>query len=117
MEDVRLNEHDRTTQGFEESDPDWFSTVVVGIVGILLLYGVIVAVEALYAQGSRSEVDRKVVQQTPLELHGLRATQLEQISRYRMIDPGSGLVTIPIDRAMQLVAEERRGVGEGRTPR
>jgi hypothetical protein len=104
-----VSEHEKTTVGFEESDPDWFSTAVVGAVGIVLLYGIIVAVEALYAQGSRREIDRKVVQEAPLELQGLRAAQLEQISKYRAVDPKSGLVTIPVERAMEIVIRERRG--------
>lgn len=99
----------KTTSNIEESDPDAFSTVSIGAVGVILLVVIIVAVEALFAQVSRTEFERKVVQEAPQELRSLRAAQLEQLGGYRSVDPKGGAVTIPVERAMQLLIEEGKG--------
>ncbi len=107
-----MSEHQiETVSGVEESDPDAFSTITIGIVSVLLLVVVIVAVEAMFAQQAQAEFERKVVAESPEEIRSLRAAQLGQISGYRVVDPKAGVVAVPIDRAMELVIEERRGSG------
>lgn len=103
-----MSEPERTSN-IEESDPDAFSTVTIGAVSVILLVVIIVAVEALFAQVSRTEFERKVVQEAPQELRSLRAAQLEQIGGYRTVDPKAGTVAIPVERAMQLLIEEGKG--------
>jgi|HubBroStandDraft_6_1064221.scaffolds.fasta_scaffold296235_3 hypothetical protein len=52
------------------------------------------------------------IEQTPLfgaaEGLELRRRQREELSRYRWVDRDAGLVAIPIERAMDVVAEEAR---------
>jgi hypothetical protein len=52
------------------------------------------------------------IEQTPLfgaaDGLDLRQRQREELSRYRWVDRDAGLVAIPIERAMDLVAKERR---------
>lgn len=103
-----MSEPERTTN-IEESDPDAFSIVTIGAVSVILLVVIIVAIEALFAQVSRTEFERKVVQEAPQELRGLRAAQLEQIGGYRTVDPKAGVVSIPVERAMRLLIEEGKG--------
>lgn len=97
--------------GAFEDDPDASATVFVGIAGAILLVVIVVALQGLFGQASRSEYGRKVEAEKPVELESLRAAQLEQIGTYRWVDPKQGIVAIPIDRAMELLVEQHRRSG------
>lgn len=89
-------------------DPDAPMTLVIGIAGALLLFALVVSLQALYGAAERSEFRRKVVEEKPIELQSSRASQLEKLAAYRLVDPVGGVVAIPIERAMDLVVEENR---------
>lgn len=92
----------------EEDDPDALMTAVVGIAGFALLFVIIVFLQGLFERTSWNEFERKVVEETPQELQALRASQLEQLGGYRIVDPAAGTVALPIERAMELVIQERK---------
>jgi hypothetical protein len=97
--------------GAFEDDPDSSATVAIGIAGAILLVVIVVALQGLFGQTSRAEFRRKVEAEKPVELESLRAAQLEQIGTYRWIDAKQGVAAIPIDRAMELLVEQRRRSG------
>jgi len=90
----------------EERDPKSGSTLIVGAVGVILLAVVIILLQVLFYRTSEAERWRKVVSQQPEELRRVQAEQLDQLNSYRWIDEQNGVVTIPIDRAMELVVRE-----------
>ncbi|MBI5869272.1 MAG: hypothetical protein HZB43_13460 [candidate division Zixibacteria bacterium] len=87
-----------------QSDPDALRTVYVGAISVLITLVLIVALQAAYYQAQESEISRKAVASE--ELTALRAEQLELLEGYRWIDRSKGTVTIPIDRAMELVVRD-----------
>ncbi len=89
-------------------DPSAGPTVIVGGVSLLLLFALIVALEALHRTAAESEFQRKVVAERPVELRQVQADQRTTLSTYRWLDRAQGVATIPIDRAMALVIEEHR---------
>ncbi len=106
-----MSEHDLGpggNGGAYEDDPDSSATVAIGIAGAILLVVIVVALQGLFGQAARSEFRRKIEAEKPVELESLRARQLEQIGTYRFVDPKAGVVAIPIDRAMELLVDERR---------
>ncbi len=90
-------------------DPDTPGTVVVGIVGAILLFVAIVGVQALF-YNAEQDLANQINRGDPRQLSRLRAEQLEAINSYGWQDQEQGIVTIPIDRAMELVAQE---LGDG----
>lgn len=100
-----MNEIQRTSRN---DDPSASRTLVWGIVGAILVFVMIVALQALYYSMRDQENDRKVVAQAPEELGRLIATQQEALGSYRWIDQEGGVVGIPIERAMEIVARELR---------
>lgn len=90
----------------KDDDPRARNTAVAGIIGALLVFVIIVALQALFYNAEEQERVAKVYGQAPEELTRLRAQQLEQINSYRWVDPENGLVKIPIERAMELEARE-----------
>jgi hypothetical protein len=93
-------------------DPGTPATVLVGIVGAILVFVVIVGLQALFYNAETQTVSQ-VDQGNPRQLSRLRAEQLEAINSYAWKDREQKVVTIPIDRAMELTVEALAG---GRPP-
>ena len=87
-------------------DPSSSRTVLVGFIGTVLLFVIIVALQALFYTVERKEFERKVLNEVPEELASLRAKQIENLNAYRWIDKASGVVAIPIDQAMKIIVSE-----------
>jgi hypothetical protein len=104
-----LSENDtHAAGGSADDDPDAASTVFIGIVGTLLLATIVVALQGLFEHAARIEFERKVVAEAPLELRDLQSAQLALLNGYRWVDPKAGVAGIPIERAMELLAQERK---------
>ena len=91
----------------ERREIDTPLTVVVGLVGAILVFVLVVALQALFQRVERGELERKVVAAPAQELEALRAEQLEALSEYRYVDRAKGIVAIPIERAMELEVRDR----------
>ncbi len=87
-------------------DPNVPASAVVGLVGAILLFVIIVGLQALFYRMQDAEIADKVHSQPYEELRQLDAEQLEQLNSYGWVDQQAGTVHIPIDRAMQLEAQE-----------
>ncbi|MEW6367563.1 MAG: hypothetical protein AB1714_23280 [Acidobacteriota bacterium] len=90
----------------KDSDIDTSMTVVIGIVGTILIFVIVIALQAVYHRAEEAENVQKVVLVAPEELGRLRADQLELLNSYHWIDQKGGVVAIPIDEAMKLEARE-----------
>ena len=97
----------------ESGDPNVPATVVVGVVGAILLFVVVVLLQAVFYSAERAENQVKVVAPASEELASLRASQLEVLHSYRWIDQPNGVVGIPIERAMELVVREHGAAAPG----
>jgi hypothetical protein len=87
-------------------DPNVAASAVVGIISAILLFVVIVALQAYFYGAERSELEKKVYSQPNQALQQLDAGQLEQLNSYGWVSEADGIVRIPIQRAMELVAAE-----------
>ena len=86
-------------------DPDVPASAIVGIIGAILLFAIIVALQALFYSMEEEELARKVYDQPYEALQELDADQLETLNSYGWVSEADGIVHIPIDRAMELLAE------------
>ena len=87
-------------------DPNISLSVVAGIVGAILVFVIIVGLQAMFYSMETAELERKVFNQPNQELEQLRAGQLERLHSYGWVDQNQGTVHIPIGRAMEIVSEE-----------
>ena len=101
-----MSEHENRESAVDAPDPDALATATVGIVGTILVIVVVVFVQGLYESVNRSEFQRKVVDEVPAELRALRAAQLTRLHARGWVDRRNGLVAIPIERAMELLASD-----------
>jgi hypothetical protein len=90
----------------ETADPDWVTTAKVGVLGTIVLVIVIVFVQGLYGRATRTEFNRKVVGEQPLEYRDLRAKQLAILEQQGWIDARHDVAAVPIERAMALMAAD-----------
>ncbi len=87
-------------------DPNVAASAVVGIISAILLFVVIVVLQAFFYQAEKGELERKVYSQPYQALQQLDANQLELLNSYGWVSEGEGTVHVPINRAMELVATE-----------
>ena len=87
-------------------DPDVPASAIVGILGAVLLFVIIVGLQALFYSMERQELARKVTEDPYDPLQRLDADQLELLNSYGWVDQQAGIAHIPIDRAMELVVED-----------
>ncbi len=90
----------------EGGEPNTPLTALVGIVFAILLFVVVVLLQAFFYQAEQQENVRKVVAVAPEQLSRLQAEQGELLHSYKVVDQQKGVVAIPIDLAMKLVVSE-----------
>ena len=108
-----MKTHDEKPVNLSE-DPKTGNLAVIGIVGAVLVFVAVVWLQALFHQVEERETRRKLLARPPAEIARLRAEQQEALRSYGWADQAAGIATIPIDRAMELVAREeaaRAGAG------
>ncbi len=87
-------------------DPNVAMSAVVGIISAILLFVIIVVLQAYFYDAEQAELQKKVYSQPYQELQQLDAAQIELLTTYAWVSEGDGVVRIPIERAMELVAAE-----------
>jgi hypothetical protein len=87
-------------------DPNVAASAVVGFVSAILLFVIVVMLQAVFYRAEQRELVRKVYSQPNEALQQLDAVQLEQLNSYGWTSQADGVVHIPIERAMELVAAE-----------
>jgi hypothetical protein len=101
-----VSEHEVREHAGDERDPDALTVATVGIVGAIIVIVVVVFVQGLYESVNRSEFQKKIVAEPPAELRELRAAQLTRLNATGWVDKKNGIVAIPIDRAIALLAAD-----------
>ncbi len=87
-------------------DPNVAASAVVGIISAILLFVIIVVLQAFFYRAERSELEKKVYSQPYQMLQQLDADQLELLNSYGWVSEAEGVVRIPIERAMDVIAAE-----------
>jgi hypothetical protein len=97
--------------GDQGGDPQASSTLVVAVVGAILVFVIIVALQAFFYRADEAERVTKIYAAVPEELATLRAAQQEQLNTCRWVDRERRIAAIPIDQAMELTVRD-----QGRIP-
>ncbi len=92
----------------EKDDFNVTTIAAVGAISVLLTIATIFGVRALYVTYANRETQRKVIDVPTLDSDSKLAEQEAKLNRYGWSNREQGTVTIPIDRAMEIVARELR---------
>lgn len=87
-------------------DPKVGTMLFVGAIGAILLVVSFIALQAYQRWTKQQEVHTKVTSKPEAALIELEMKQLEEIGGYRWIDPKKGILGIPVERAMEIMAAE-----------
>ena len=87
-------------------DPNVAASAVVGIISAILLFVIIVVLQAFFYGAEQRELEKKVYSQPYQALQQLDAKQLELLASYGWVSEAEGLVRVPIERAMELVVAD-----------
>lgn len=87
-------------------DPNVAMSAVVGIIGAIALFVIIVLLQTWFYTAQEDERFRKVYSQPYEELQKIDNEQLERLGSFGWISEPDGIAHIPIDRAMQLISNE-----------
>jgi hypothetical protein len=101
--------HPSDNGGHEMSDFSWTTVLwLIPLSVITLLVFFYVCIE--WFKGAKdNEISQKQSEFVPSELYLLHAKESEILSSYKWLDKEKGRVQIPINRAMELVAQEHQG--------
>ena len=80
--------------------------VIVGIVGSVLVFAFIIALNAIFLWVEEGELAEKNAGEAPSEVRLAENEQLVILTDYKWIDQEQGIVRIPVDRAIELMLEE-----------
>ncbi len=99
-------------------DPNTTWTATIGVVGAILVFVIVVFLQAIFYRVQSSEIQQKVYSEIPETLAALRADQQGQLNSYHWVDKEKGVAAIPIDIAMQqTIAEQNKSAPDsGGTP-
>ena len=87
-------------------DPNVAASAVVGVIGAIGLFVIIVLLQTWFYSAEEDERYRKVYSQPYQELQKVDNEQLERLGSFGWISEGDGVAYIPIELAMKIVAEE-----------
>ena len=108
-----MTDHSQIHHIQDEEDPVAGPLWMVGILGFILLNVVMLGLIAIYHDAANVAEEREVVNQTPPELAGLRSAQEKRLATAHLDEyEDETALVIPIDKAMQLVANEYAGSGQ-----
>ncbi len=93
-------------QGTPQDDPSAVPTAYVTAIMVVVFVITVIGLQAYFGRVRSEERETKLVAPEVQALAAFRAEQDARISGYRAVAPDSGIVGLPIDRAMQLVAQE-----------
>ncbi len=93
-------------QGYDRQDPNVRLIGLLAVATILFLIAVIFGLQFHYDSLHEQQVFVKVLEPESEQLQNLRAREDEELHSYKYLDRDKGIVRLPIERAMELLAQE-----------
>jgi hypothetical protein len=101
----RNKDNDHKTPGYEASDANIGRIVIIGIGCVVLLVVILVLVDQYFTITKEKDIQEMVLKPQSVSLRDVRAREDEILGSYKLIDAGKGVYQIPINRAMEILAQ------------
>jgi stringent starvation protein B len=92
--------------GYDRHDPNVRFLALFGFATLVLLALVIAAIQFYYDRVKEQQVFVKVLAPESAALQALRAREDQELHSYQYLNREKGIVRLPIERAMELLARE-----------
>lgn len=98
----------KTTEdaGYEKGDVNVARVIIFGIFGIIILVTVLIFTWDYFTLVKESPVEDAGLKPQSAAIRELRARETEELTGYKLLDETKGVYRIPIERAMELTADE-----------
>jgi len=93
----------------ENDEQDVPFLVGIGVFSAAFFLAFAIAIVGLFRWWDLDQRENKIVARTGAEVRTLKADQAASLGSYRLLDRETDRVSIPIDRAMDLILEEYAG--------
>lgn len=97
---------DEKHAGYEVRDISWITLLWIGVVIIIGITVFVVILDSYFSVTKEQQIYEYVLKPQSKELRELKSKEQEILNNYGQINAQKGIYRIPIDRAMQLQAEE-----------
>lgn len=92
--------------GYEKRDIGVRSVLITTAIIVVFIIASVLFVDAIFVSTKESMVEKYTLLPESAQLRDLRARETEELTTYKLLDPAKQIYRIPIDRAMQLLADE-----------
>jgi hypothetical protein len=92
--------------GYDAHEANLKPVIIIGVSSVILLVLSIILIDQYFIATKERLVEEMVLSPQSTALRELRAREEEALNSYRVIDAEKGIYQIPIDRAMELIANE-----------
>ncbi len=92
--------------GYEKRDIDAVKIIAYSVIGIIILAAIIGLLYNYFMAEKEEIVYEQTLKPESSLLRDIRAKEEAVLNSYKLLDPQRGIYQIPIERAMQLLAEE-----------
>ncbi len=103
---ANVKEATQSGVGYDRQDPKVLFIAGFGIATIIGLVVVVIGIQAYFDHVKQQQVTEEVLRPVAEDLVELRTTEENALNSYGYVDKESGVVRIPVSRAMELVAKE-----------
>jgi len=105
-EEKRDTQHTQSSPGYEARDANIGRIVIIGIAFVVLLAVSLFFVDQYFKITKEKDIQEIILKPQSVTLREVRAREDEILSSYKLIDPSKGIYQIPINRAMELLAQK-----------
>ena len=105
MSETSQDHHD-SPFGYEKRDANLKWILIISLSGALFLILSIVLLDDIFVLTKEEIIFESVLRPESIPLRDLRAREDEVLHSYKKLDSAAGVYQIPIDRAMQVLADE-----------
>lgn len=100
---------------YEKKDVNVLRVGIAAVLAAIVVVTTVVVVKEAFIFESEDQIEDVVLKPQSVTLRELRATEDKELGSYAVIDSTTGTYRIPVDRAMELLADEnfRKRTGDG----
>lgn len=95
-------------KGYQSGDISLKGIIAVSAGAVVLLLAIIIFTLSYFTYSKESMIYEKVLQPPSQKLEDLQAREAKNLSGYGVVDSVQGIYHIPIDKAMESIAQEAR---------
>jgi len=91
---------------YEKKDINPFKVIGFSVVGVVFLVVILIILRDYFIAEIEAIYYETTLKPVSAELRDIRAREIDVLNNYKLLDPQKDIYQIPIERAMQLIAEE-----------